>query len=149
MKARIEIDHLLVPAELAVIDGDRHGRREERLGGRSDLKHGMGVDRLAALAADSEAPGIDHLVADDDFDRQSRNVEGLHVRCDIVLERGNDQKRLLLHRGVVVLGSEGAGAGGGKQNEAGRRQAPRAECGNCSRNADPGQKTAHEQASFS
>ena len=109
-----------------MVDGDRHGRREERLARRSDLKHGVGIDRLTVLAADSEALGVHDLVADDDADCEPWNVEGLHVRRDVVLDRGNDRKHLLLCRGILVLGGESAVGGRRKQDEGNRRLASRA-----------------------
>lgn len=72
--------------QLAVVDRDRHRRGKKRLGRRPDLEDGLRVDRRPALAADTEAFGVDQLVAGDDADRQARDVEALHVGCDIVLE---------------------------------------------------------------
>ena len=86
LEVRIEVDDAVVPGEHLAVDADRHRRGEEGLGRRADLEDGVGVDRLAALAPDAEALGIDQPVAADDADREPGIVEVLHAARDIGLE---------------------------------------------------------------
>ena len=83
--------------ERLLVDGDRHGGGEEGLGGRADLEDRLGVHRLAALAANPEALGIDQPVAGDDADGEPGQVEILHAGGDVGLELGRQGCDAVLH----------------------------------------------------
>ena len=101
LEVRVEVDHPVVPAELALVDGDGKRGGEERLGRRADLEQARRVDGIAAaLAAATEAPGIDQLVAGHDADGDARHVEHLHATGDIGLEVGRQRLDLGRHRVV-------------------------------------------------
>ena len=119
LEARVEVDDAVVPGELAAVDGDGDGGRQERLRGRADLEDGPFIDRRAAFLADAEALAIDQLVADDDADRRSRHVERLHVGADIGLEARHEVGDALLHAGIGRL--RGAGTGMGERGDQRRR----------------------------
>ena len=79
LEIRVEVDDTVVPFELAAIDHDGDARCEKRLRVRADLEDRARIDRLAAaLAAYAKALGVDQLVADNDADGETRDVEGLH-----------------------------------------------------------------------
>jgi hypothetical protein len=99
LEAGIEIDHAVVPLELAAIDHDGHGGGQECLGERPDLKHGARVDRRAAgLAAHPEALGVDETVAGDDADGEFGQVVSLHPAPDVALEIGDQRRDARRHR---------------------------------------------------
>src|SRR6478736_4371847 len=79
LEIRIEIDYAVVPSQLAAIDHDRHGRGEERLGGRADLEKRPRINRQSvALAAYAETLGVYKPVVGNDSNGQARYVEPLH-----------------------------------------------------------------------
>jgi hypothetical protein len=99
LEGGMEVDHAVIPVELAAIDHDGHGGGEEGLGERTDLKHGAGVDRHAAvLAAHAEALGIDEAVAGDDADGEAGHVVGLHPALDVGFESGDQCGYACFHR---------------------------------------------------
>ena len=90
----IEIDYAVVPPQLAAIDHDRHGRGEERLGGRADLENRPRINRQSvALAAHAETLGVYKPVVGNDSDGQARYVEPLHPAGNV----GFDIRNQLLH----------------------------------------------------
>jgi len=90
----IEIDYAVVPPQLAVIDQDRHGRGEERLGSRADLENRPRINRQSvALAAHAETLGVYKPVVGNDSDGQARYVEPLHPAGNV----GFDIRNQFLH----------------------------------------------------
>ena len=87
LEIRVEVDDTVVPFELAAIDHDGDARCEKRLRVRADLEDRARIDRLAAaLAAHAEALGVDQLVANNDADGETRDVEDLHPARGIGLQ---------------------------------------------------------------
>ena len=64
---------------------------------RADLEDCLGVHRLAALAANPEALGIDQPVAGDDAYGEPGQVEILHAGRDVGLELGRQGCNAVLH----------------------------------------------------
>ncbi len=99
LKRRIEIDHAVVPPQLAAIDHDGLGCGEKCLGGRADLEDRARVDgRAPGLAAHAEAPGVDELVARHDAHGEARHVEGLHPAGRVGLDLRDQRLDAILHR---------------------------------------------------
>jgi hypothetical protein len=97
LKIGIEIDHPVVPVQLALVHGNGKRGSKKCLGGGSDLKDCLGVDGLAAFAPRAEAFGVDKLVIGDNADGQPRHIERLHPVPDISLEIGDQRLDAILH----------------------------------------------------
>ena len=81
------VDHLVVPAELALIDEDGDRRRGERLAGRAGLEDRVGVD-LGGLAELADAPALGErgLAMLDDRDGDAGRAGLLAQRLDLGIE---------------------------------------------------------------
>ena len=87
LKARVVVDHAVVPTHDAVAHQGRHGRRGQRLGHRGQLENRIGVDQFRAAGGTHAKPlEVDDLILVDHDNRQPRHFAGVNGRLRELLQ---------------------------------------------------------------